>query len=138
MTGKAPTAGLNEIHEFVGSQWWHHGTSDDIMLTKQTGPVIQGPIEHSIAYITTITQFKTYSQTFDISGTKHQNYRLILQLSLPNPLKPGVKRWSSANRQCSNYIWVINNSIAYQGAAYIKGLTVGQHLNTHAHRVSYG
>ena len=26
--------------------------------------------------------------------------------------------WSSADRRCSNYIWVINNFIAYQGAYY--------------------
>ena len=32
--------------------------------------------------------------------------------------------WSSADRQCSNYIWVINKIIAYQGATYIRDLTV--------------
>ena len=32
--------------------------------------------------------------------------------------------WSSADRRCSNYIWVINNLIAYKGAAYIRDLTV--------------
>ena len=32
--------------------------------------------------------------------------------------------WSSADRRCSNYIWVINNYIAYWGASYIWGLTV--------------
>ena len=32
--------------------------------------------------------------------------------------------WSSANRRCSNYIWVINNFIAYWGATYIRGFTV--------------
>ena len=35
-----------------------------------------------------------YSQTFNIRCTKSQNLnvsRLVLQLSLPNPLKPGVK-----------------------------------------------
>ena len=33
--------------------------------------------------------------------------------------------WSSADRRCSNYIWVINNFIAYKGATYIRGFTVG-------------
>ena len=28
--------------------------------------------------------------------------------------------WSSADRRCSNYNWVINNLIAYKGAAYIR------------------
>ena len=32
--------------------------------------------------------------------------------------------WSSADRRCSNYIWVLNNFIAYQGATYIRDLTV--------------
>ena len=32
--------------------------------------------------------------------------------------------WSSADGQCSNYIWVINNLIAYWGVAYIRDLTV--------------
>ena len=32
--------------------------------------------------------------------------------------------WSSADRRCSNYIWVIDNFIAYQGASYIRDLTV--------------
>ena len=32
--------------------------------------------------------------------------------------------WSSADRRCSNYIWVIDSLIAYQGASYIRDLTV--------------
>ena len=32
--------------------------------------------------------------------------------------------WSSADRRCSNYIWVINNFIAYQGTTYVRGFTV--------------
>ena len=32
--------------------------------------------------------------------------------------------WSSADRRCSNYIWVINKFIAYKGATYIRGFTV--------------
>ena len=35
--------------------------------------------------------------------------------------------WSSADRRCSNYIWVINNFIAYKGGTYIRGFTVGLH-----------
>ena len=37
--------------------------------------------------------------------------------------------WSSADRRCSNYIWVIDNFIVYQGASYIRGFTV---LGPHA------
>ena len=32
--------------------------------------------------------------------------------------------WSSADRRCSNYIWVINNFIAFWGVPYITGFTV--------------
>ena len=32
--------------------------------------------------------------------------------------------WSSADRRCSNYIWVINNLNAYYSASYIRALTV--------------
>ena len=46
--------------------------------------------------------------------------RLVLELSLPNPLNPGVKSRMKMqldqrrqNKRCSNYIRVINNFIAY-------------------------
>ena len=32
--------------------------------------------------------------------------------------------WSSADRRCSNYIWVIDNLIVYEGASYIRDMTV--------------
>ena len=32
--------------------------------------------------------------------------------------------WSSADRRCSNYIWWINNFIAYPSEAYIRDMTV--------------
>ena len=32
--------------------------------------------------------------------------------------------WGSANRRCSNHIWVINNFIAYWGASYIRDFRV--------------
>ena len=32
--------------------------------------------------------------------------------------------WSSADRRCSNYIWVIDSFIAYQSTTYIRDLTV--------------
>ena len=33
--------------------------------------------------------------------------------------------WSSADRRCSDYIWVIDNFIAYWAASYIRELTYG-------------
>ena len=35
--------------------------------------------------------------------------------------------WSIADRRCSNYIWVIDNFIAYKGAAYIRDFTVSHY-----------
>ena len=32
--------------------------------------------------------------------------------------------WSSVDRRCSNYIWVINNFIAHYGASYTRGWTI--------------
>ena len=66
-----------------------------------------------------------YRKVSNIRRTKSQNIndsRLVLQLSLPNPLKLGVKSiirlwrcgWSSADWWCSNYIWVIMNLLAYK------------------------
>ena len=37
--------------------------------------------------------------------------------------------WSTADKRCSNYIWVINNFIAYQGVTYIRGLVVDGIIN---------
>ena len=59
-----------------------------------------------------------YRQTSNIRHTKSQNLNvsyLVLQLSLPYPLKPGV------NLRMNIYIWVIN-FIAYKGVAYISDL----------------
>ena len=38
--------------------------------------------------------------------------------------------WSSAERRCSNYIWVIDKSIARYGASYIRDLTVHLHVSS--------
>ena len=34
------------------------------------------------------------------------------------------RSWSSADRRCSNYIWMIKNVIAYWGVSYIRGFTL--------------
>ena len=53
-------------------------------------------------FIETVNIFKKYRKISNIRRTKSQNInesRLALQLSLPNPLKPGVKstmkRWQA-------------------------------------------
>ena len=38
-----------------------------------------------------------------------------------------IREWrcsSSTHRQCSSYVWVINNSITHQGTTYVRGLTI--------------
>ena len=42
--------------------------------------------------------------------------------------------WSSPNRRCSNYIWVIKNLIAYLSASYVRDLTL---FCTIAMRIKY-
>ena len=73
----------------------------------------------------TILENGEYRPFSNMNSTKSQHLnvaRLVLQLYLPNPLKPGVKSSMKMCRRCSNYIWVTNNAIAYQGVAYIIGL----------------
>ena len=70
-----------------------------------------------------------YRQVSNIRRTKSKHLkdsRTVLQLSLPNPLLGRERRcsWSSADRRCSNYIWVIDNFIANLGESYIRGFTV--------------
>ena len=70
-----------------------------------------------------------YRQVSNIRHTESQHLkdsRTVLRLSLPNPLLGRERRcsWSSADRRCSNYIWVIKNFIANKGEAYIRGFTV--------------
>ena len=68
---------------------------------------------HHIAHAYNIT----YRQISNIRHNKSQNMnvaRLVLQLSLLNPLKRVLSwewrcSWSIACRRCSNYIWVISN-----------------------------
>ena len=80
-----------------------------------------------------------YRQTSNMRRTKLHNLnvsRLVVQLSLPNRLKPIRKwtyRWSSAYRRCSKYIWVINNFIACWYAHYIRGLTAKQWMKNERH-----
>ena len=70
-----------------------------------------------------------YRQISNIRGTKSQNLNdshLVLRLFSPSLYWSHVFSrewrcsWSSADRRCSNYIWVINNLIAYKGALILE------------------
>ena len=62
-----------------------------------------------------------YRQTSNICNTTFQNLNvsgLLLQLYCPIHWSQELNResrcsWSGTDRRCSNYIWVINNSIVY-------------------------
>ena len=46
--------------------------------------------------------------------------------------------WNSADRRCSNYIWVIDSLTAYQGASYIRDVAVLLLAKVNViHRISY-
>ena len=73
-----------------------------------------------------------YRQTSYISRTK-LNIQMFLVSSCsrlcPIHWSQALSRewrcsWSSADRRCSNYIFVIRNVIAYRSASYIRGFTV--------------
>ena len=75
----------------------------------------------------------TYRQISNIERTKSQTSNvscLVLQLFCTSHWSQVLSRewkcsWSSADRRCSNYIWVVNNFIACRGVSYIRGFMVG-------------
>ena len=72
--------------------------------------------------------YALYRKISNIIRIKSQNLnvsRLDFHLTLCNILS-GERRWSwsSADSQCSNYIWVTNNLIAYRSASYFRDLTL--------------
>ena len=79
-----------------------------------------------------IWHFGKYRETSNISGTKSQNKMFFISSCsclCPILWSQVLSRewrcsWSNADRRCSNYIWVINNLIALEGASYIRCLTV--------------
>ena len=78
------------------------------------------------------TYCSTYRKVSNISRTKSQNLNAsVWSCSCLYPIRWSRVlswewrcSWSSTDRRCSNYIWVINNLIAYLSAPYIRDLTV--------------
>ena len=77
------------------------------------------------------TRFVYCHQTSNISRTEFQNSNVFLVSSCSCLYSIHWKQvlsrewkcsWSSADRRCSNYIWVISKFIAYKGAPYIREL----------------
>ena len=81
--------------------------------------------------VAVICENRIYTKISNISRTKSQNLndcRLVLHLFCPIYWSRVLSRewrcsWSCADRRCFNYIWVINNLIAYTGTSYISDLT---------------
>ena len=75
---------------------------------------------------------RTYRKISKIRRTKYQTQMFLVSSCswlCPIQWSQVLSRewrcsWSSADRRCSNYIWVIDNCIAYQGASYIRDLMV--------------
>ena len=72
-----------------------------------------------------------YRQVSNISRTKSQDLLLVSSCSCLYPIRWSQVlswewrcSWSSADRRCTNYIWVIYNLIAHLSASYITDLTV--------------
>ena len=96
--------------------------------------VRQGRISNqilSILWYLPIYTFSIYHQTSNISCIKSQNLFLTSSFNCLCPIhwnqvksQEWRSSWSNTDRWCSNYIWVINNFIAYQGATYIRGFMV--------------
>ena len=67
---------------------------------------------------------------------------LILQIIFAQSIQSRVLSWewrcswNSADKRCSNYIWVINNFIAHLGVTYFKGLTVHVYMEPALWRVN--
>ena len=67
----------------------------------------------------------------------HKKMFLVSSCSCPCPIHWSQVQsrewrcsWSSADRRCSNCIWVINKVIAYWGATYIRSLMVTRYVSS--------
>ena len=109
---------VNEINTSI--RWLHHTHLGNGLI--QTGFLFSWNV-------------RNYRQIPNISRTKSQtDMFLILSCSSHRQIhwshvlsREWRCSWSSADRRCSNYIWMINNFGAYQGAPYFWGLTVFRH-----------
>ena len=83
-----------------------------------------------------ICNLLSYRKTFSIRRTKSQSLnvsRLVSSCSCLCPIhwnqmlsRKWRCSWSSTNKRCSSYSWVINKSIAYQAASYVRDSAVIQ------------
>ena len=82
--------------------------------------------------LSSLTVLIYYRKVSNIRRTKIKTYMILVSTCsclCPSHWSQVLSRewrcsWSSADRRCSNYIWVIDNFIAFKGESYIKDLTV--------------
>ena len=84
-----------------------------------------------IAQVMASGDYITVKSLIYVTPSRNTLMFLVSSCSCPCPIhwsqvssREWICSWSSADRRCSNYIWMINNFIDYQGASYIRGLTV--------------
>ena len=92
--------GVTAISRKISRSWAPRLQNSQNRWAKKWGPTCDRDISNSAIYTTAI-------------------YRAYTVLSW----EWGCN-WSSANRRCSNYIWVINYLMAHKGASYIRDVTV--------------
>ena len=110
---------FEESQIWLNYWWYSHNLTLIVLMTE----VIDAAYKNSI-----------YRKISNISSTKSPNLtvsRLVLQCLWPIQWSQVLSRelrcsWSRADRRCSNYIWVIGNCIARQGAAYMRDLAFMQ------------
>ena len=104
-----------------------------ILLLDVSKPSGHGnTFDRFIDALTNWTNFHKYCEFSNIRRTKSKNSNAsqmacsCLRATYWSHVLSGEWRcsWSSADRRCSNYIWLNNNLIAYKGASYIRDLTV--------------
>ena len=98
-----------------------------IVIKERNYSKMKFPLQHEMKFPFNLN----YRKISNIRHTKSKNSiasRISLQLvffaTYWSLVISGEWRcsWSCADRQCSNYIWLINNLIAYKGVAYIRDL----------------
>ena len=140
------------VHHCTPMLWWRTSYNTIILMTYHKNVVTplltrkqlktHGCIPSNVAIYALVLKHQTinihrtdYRQISNISHTKLQNIMFLVSpcsclftIYCSQVLSWEWRcSWSSADRRCSNYIWVINNLIAYEGAAYIRDLTVDIH-----------
>ena len=121
------------VVSLLSCQWYDCGSGGEITRKDRDGincyltiqnPTNHGPCTNSLDVLKASNiPWNPLYKSHQISKLKHYSSRLAVHW---RQVLSQVWRCSSssADRRCSNYIWVLKNCIAYQGVTYIRGFTV--------------